>query len=114
MFTGFFRDRARADASGSAEEQLQRLLHSPQLRPHHFHSHCEIGPFRVAHVCRERAVIVELQAQPSLRQSQSQRAAFLCGLGYTVLHIPVQDLRRRRGRVLRRIKGALRREGRQQ
>jgi very-short-patch-repair endonuclease len=110
MLTGFLRARApaRTDRPHCSEERLRRLLHAGALRPHRFSSQCEIGPFIVAHVCRERSLVVELLAQPDLQGRQQQRAAFLGGLGYTVLHIRPRDLQRQPRQVLRQIAAALR------
>lgn len=116
MLTGFFRHRARsrADSSSSTDDQLRRLLQSPALHPHRFRAQCEIGPFIVAHVCRERSLVVELLAQPGLRERQEQRAAFLGELGYTVVHVCVRELQRRPRCVLRRIRSVLQRLGSRQ
>lgn len=94
----------------TAEDRLRRLLQSRALYPHRFSAHCEIGPFVVEHVCAERSLVVELQAQQ--RQRQQQRAAFLAGLGYSVLQICPRELERHPRRALRRVRAALRSVGR--
>jgi very-short-patch-repair endonuclease len=93
----------------STEDRLRRLLRSRALHPYRFNVRCEIGPFAVANVCPERSLIVELQAQAD--QRQQQRAAFLAGLGYTVLRICPLELQRQPRRALRRVQDALRAAG---
>ena len=92
----------------STDDRLRRLLRSRSLHPYHFNARCEIGPFVVANVCAERALVVELQAQAD----EHQRAAFLAGLGYTVLRICPRELQRRPGKALRRVRAALQPPGR--
>jgi len=103
--------RARSEPHCAIEDRLRRLLQSPSLHPHRFSAHCEIGPFVVAHVCRERSLIVELLAQAEHRQRQQQRAAFLAELGYSVLRVCPRELGRHPRRVLRRVQAALRPAG---
>ncbi len=95
-----------------AEDQLRRLLQSRALHPHRFSASCEIGPFVVAHVCAERSLVVELLAKTQQRQAQQQRAAFLAGLGYSVLQVCPRELQRHPRRALRRVRSALRPAGR--
>jgi very-short-patch-repair endonuclease len=113
MFTAFFTGprRPRAGPHCATEDRLRRLLQSRSLHPYRFRAHCEIGPFVVAHVCRERSVIVELLAQGEQRERQQQRAGFLVELGYTVLRVCPRELRRDPRRVLRRVRAALRPAG---
>lgn len=89
------------------DDRLRRLLQSRCLHPHRFNARCEIGPFVVAHVCRERSLIVELLAQRQQLERQQQRAAFLTGLGYTVLRICPGELQRHPRRALQRVRAAL-------
>jgi very-short-patch-repair endonuclease len=115
MFTSFFCGprRARTALHCTTEDRLlRRLLESRALHPYRFHARCEIGPFMVANVCRERSLIVELCAQAGQRERQLQRAGFLAELGYSVLQICPRELRRHPRRVLRRIQAALRPSGR--
>jgi very-short-patch-repair endonuclease len=91
----------------TTDDRLRRLLQSPALHPHRFSADREIGPFVVAHVCAERALVVELQAQAKERDRQQQRAAFLAGLGYTVLQISPGELQLQPRRALRRVRAAL-------
>ncbi len=91
----------------TTDDRLRRLLQSPALHPHRFSADREIGPFVVAHVCAERALIVELQAQEKERERQQQRTAFLAGLGYTVLQLCPRELQRAPRRCLRRVRAAL-------
>jgi len=91
----------------STDDRLRRLLRSRSLHPHHFTARCEIGPFLVANVCAERSLVVELQVQAE-EQRQQERAAFLAGLGYTVLRICPRELQRQPGKALRRVRAALR------
>jgi very-short-patch-repair endonuclease len=93
------------------DDRLRRLLQSRSLHPHRFSARCEIGPFVVAHVCPERALVVELLARAEQRQSQQQRAAFLIGLGYTVLRICPGELQRHPRRALRQVRAALQSAG---
>ena len=91
----------------STDDRLRRLLRSRSLHPHHFTARCEIGPFVVANVCVECSLVVELQVQEE-EQRQQERAAFLAGLGYTVLRICPRELQRQPGKALRRVRAALR------
>jgi|SRR5687768_14309065 very-short-patch-repair endonuclease len=93
------------------DDRLRRLLQSPSLHPHRFSADREIGPFVVAHLCAERALVVELSAQAKERERQQQRASFLTGLGYTVLQICPRELQRAPRRALRRVRAALRPAG---
>jgi very-short-patch-repair endonuclease len=113
MITDFFSRprRARSEARCASEQQLCRLLQSPALHPHRFSAQCEIGPFVVAHVCRERSLVVELLARAEQRERQQARAAFLAELGYTVLRVCPRELGRHPRRVLRRVRAALRPAG---
>src|ERR1700752_4958756 len=114
MFTAFFTGprRPRPEPYCATEDRLRRLLPAGSLPPHPFSARCEIGPFVAAYVCRERSLVVELLAQADQRERQQQRAGFLAGLGYTVLHICPPELRRQPRRVLRRVRAALRPAGR--
>lgn len=96
----------------TAEDRLRSLLQSRLLHPHRFNTRCEIGPFVVAHVCPERSLVVELLAQATQRERQQQRAAFLAGLGYSVLQVCPRELQRHPRRALRRVRAALRSAGR--
>jgi very-short-patch-repair endonuclease len=91
----------------TAEDRLRRLLQSRSLRPFRFNTRCEIGPFVVAHVCAERSLVVELNAQTDDRHRQQQRTVFLAGLGYTVLRICPHELQRQPRRALQRVRAAL-------
>ena len=96
----------------TTDDRLRRLLQSPSLHPHRFSADREIGPFVIAHVCAERALVVELLlGQEKERERQQQRAAFLTGLGYTVLQICPRELQRAPRRALRRVRAALRPAG---
>jgi very-short-patch-repair endonuclease len=95
----------------STDDCLRRLLRSRSLHPYRFTARCEIGPFVVANVCAERSLVVELQ-QADEQQRQRQRAAFLAGLGYTVLQICPRELQRQPRRALSRVRAALRPAGR--
>ena len=95
----------------TTDDRLRRLLRSRALHPYRFSTRCEIGPFVVANVCPERSLVVELQALGDERQRQQQRAAFLAGLGYTVLRICPRELQRQPRLALRRVRAALRPAG---
>jgi very-short-patch-repair endonuclease len=114
MFTAFFTGprQLRPEPYCATEDRLRRLLQSRSLHPHRFSTRCEIGPFVVAHVCRERSLVVELLAQADQRERQQQRAGFLAELGYTVLRVCPRELRRHPRRVLRQVQAALRAAGR--
>jgi very-short-patch-repair endonuclease len=114
MFTAFFTGprRARSEPRCVTEDRLRRLLQSHSLHPHRFQASCEIGPFVVAHVCRERSLVVELLAHAGQRERQQQRARFLAELGFTVLRICPLELRRHPRRVLQQVRAALRPAGR--
>ncbi|HEY7642514.1 MAG TPA: DUF559 domain-containing protein [Steroidobacteraceae bacterium] len=114
MFTAFFTGprRPRPGPHCTIEDRLRRLLQSGSLHPHRFSARCEIGPFVVANVCRERSLVVELLAQAEQRERQQQRAVFLAELGYTVLRICPRELCRHPRRVLRRVRAALQPAGR--
>lgn len=109
MFTAFFAGprTARPEPHSATENRLHRLLQSRSLHPHRFAARCEIGPFVVAHVCRERSLVVELRARAEQREAQLRRAAFLAELGYTVLQICPAELRRHPRQVLRQVRAAL-------
>jgi very-short-patch-repair endonuclease len=110
MFTAFFTGsrRTRPEPHSAAENRLHRLLRSRSLHPHRFAARCEIGPFVVAHVCRERSLVVEVRARVEQREAQLQRAGFLAELGYTVLQVCPTELRRQPRQVLRQVQAALR------
>ena len=96
----------------STDDRLRRLLRSRSLHPYRFTARCEIGPFVVANVCAERSLVVELQEQADAHQRKRERAAFLGGLGYTVLRICPRELQRQPRAALRRVRAALRPAGR--
>jgi very-short-patch-repair endonuclease len=96
----------------STDDRLRRLLRSRSLHPYRFMARCEIGPFVVANVCAERSLVVEVQEQAAAHLRQQQRAAFLGGLGYTVLRICPRELQRQPRAALRRVRAALRQAGR--
>lgn len=96
----------------STDDRLRRLLRSRSLHPHRFAARCEIGPFVVANVCAERSLVVEVHGQAGEQQRQQERAAFLAGLGYTVLRICPRELQRQPGKALRRVRAALQPTGR--
>jgi very-short-patch-repair endonuclease len=91
----------------STDDRLRRLLRSRSLHPHRFAARCEIGPFVVANVCAERSLVVELHERTDEQRRQQERAAFLAGLGYTVLRICPRELQRQPGKALRRVRAAL-------
>jgi very-short-patch-repair endonuclease len=102
MFTGFFRDRARAGSVHTAPGALGRLLRSQPLRAFRFDPNCEVGPFIVDFLCRERALIVELERSGAVRQDT--RAAFLTGMGYVVIHVSRREVRSSPRKVVRRLR----------
>ncbi|HEU4600378.1 MAG TPA: DUF559 domain-containing protein [Steroidobacteraceae bacterium] len=109
MFTGVFKDRtsARTSATG-VRETLSRLLQSHSLQPHRFIRHACIGPFVVEHVCRERAVIVELQRSGTIEADRLRaRLQFFTTLGFKVVLLKPTDVLKRPGSVLEQIQAAL-------
>lgn len=105
MFTGVFRERTRS-RPGAAQDALASVLQSRSLRPHRFVRHCEIGPFLVEYVCRERSLVVELQPRLSNEPRQA-RTAFLNEMGYSVLCLSRAELLTRPDKVLSQIRAAL-------
>lgn len=109
MLTGVFKDRTRSRiAPNSARETLARLLQSQALHPHRFVRHAAIGPFVVEHVCRERALIVELHRSETLAAERLRaRLQFLGTLGFRVLLLKSSDVLKRPQEVLSQIRAAL-------
>jgi len=106
MLTGVFKDRTRSPASAtqSPDDALALLLRSKSLRPHRFLRRCEIGPFVVAHVCSERALVIDLSRD---RHGSEPRRAFLDSLGYRILQVSPRDVLARPEAVIARIRDAL-------
>jgi very-short-patch-repair endonuclease len=106
MLTGLFRDKARLRAGRAhlPDDVLALLLHSKSLLPHRFQRRCEIGPFVVAHVCAQRALIVELSASGDTAE---RRVSLLESLGYRIVKISHRDLRNRPDVVLAQVREAL-------
>lgn len=112
MFTGVFKDRARARTclTQAPNEVLARLLLAKSLRPHRFDRNGEVGPFVVDHVCHVQALIVEL-SRGSREESEPRRrarVAFLNELGYSLLQVSRQDVLTHPDRVLAQVRAALR------
>jgi very-short-patch-repair endonuclease len=105
MFTGFFRDRSHAGSVHAAQGALRRVLRAQALRAFRFDANCEVGPFIVDFLCRERALIVEVQRPAAA--GHDARAAFLTGMGYVVIHVSRQDLRSGPGKIVCRLRKAL-------
>lgn len=105
MFTGFFRDRSPAGSVHAAHSALRRVLRTQPLSAFRFHPNCEVGPFVVDYLCRERSLIVELQCPAGV--GRDARAAFLSEMGYVVVQVSRQELRSRPGKVVRRLRKAL-------
>lgn len=111
MLTGVFRDRIRFQrrATQPAHQTLHQLITSHELLPHRAVRHCEIGPFIVDYVFKERSLIVELEPPEASALPRAQaRATLLTGLGYRVLLLSRRDVRRRPRQILAQIKAALR------
>jgi very-short-patch-repair endonuclease len=109
MFTGFFRDRSPAGSVHAAHGALRRVLRAQALRAFRFEANCEVGPFIVDFLCRERSLIVELQR--SAAAAPDPRTAFLAGMGYVVIQVSRQELRSGPGKVVRRLRRALDADG---
>jgi very-short-patch-repair endonuclease len=105
MFTGIFRDRSPAGSVHAAHGALRRLLRTQPLSAFRFDPNCEVGPFVVDYLCRERSLIVELQRPAAV--GRDARAAFLSGMGYVVVQVSQQELRSRPGKIVRRLRTAL-------
>lgn len=110
MFTGFFRDRAPAGSMHTARSALRRVLRRRPLSALRFDPDCEIGPFIVDFLCRERALIVEVER--SATAGRDARTAFLTGMGYVVVQVSRRELRSSPGKVVRRLRTALEGGGR--
>ncbi|HEY4368498.1 MAG TPA: DUF559 domain-containing protein [Steroidobacteraceae bacterium] len=109
MLTGLFRDRTRQRTGHRAADVLGQLLQSKSLKPHRFIRNGEIGPFLVGHVCRERALVVELASRGSAPGIPEQnRRALLLEPGYSLLVVDRRELSTQPERVLARIRAALR------
>lgn len=106
MLTGVFRNRVRArtEATQSPDDVLALLLRSKKLRPHRFVRHCEIGPFVVAHVCAQRALVIDLSRDPRATES---RNSFLESLGYRILRVSRREVMTRPESVIARVCSAL-------
>lgn len=109
MFTGVFRDRTRSRvAPNGPRETLARLLQSHSLHPHRFVRHAAIGPFVVEHVCRERALIVELQRSETVAAERLRaRLQFFGTLGFRVVLVKSADVLKRPQEVLSQVREAL-------
>lgn len=108
MFTGFFRGPPRTGSVRTARDALWRVLRAQPLRTFRFDPNCEVGPFIVDFLCRERSLIVELRVE--LQRSTAghdARTTFLTGMGYVVVQVSQQELRSSPGKVVRRLCKAL-------
>jgi very-short-patch-repair endonuclease len=101
MFTGFFRDRSPAGSVHAAHRALRRVLRTQPLSAFRFDPNCEVGPFVVDYLCRERSLIVELQRPAAV--GRDARASFLSGMGYVVVEVSRQELRSSPRKVARRL-----------
>ena len=106
MLTGLFKDRTRSRSSviQTPDDVLAILLRSKSLRPHRFIRRREIGPFVVAHVCAERALIIDLSRS---RPTCESRHVFLQSLGYRILRISPRDVLTRPDSVIAQVREAL-------
>lgn len=108
MFTGVFKDRTRTRLRPSAEEALANLLRTKSLRPHKFARRCEVGPFIVEQVCRERWLIVELRPKAVVEDARdTSRIQFLNEMGYTVLRVSRQRVLEHPEKVIAEVRNAL-------
>ena len=88
---------------------LAQLLRSNSLKPHRFQRNSAIGPFVVEHVCRERALVVELRDAPRAEGSrEANRRALLRELGFRLLRVSRSELLGRPEQVLAQVRAALR------
>jgi very-short-patch-repair endonuclease len=111
MLTGVFRDRTRLRRLGAqpAHRALHELIHSRELTPYRAARYCEIGPFVVDYVYKERSLIVELEPPDEAAWPRTQaRISLLNSLGYRVLLLSRREVRRAPRQTLERIKAALR------
>jgi very-short-patch-repair endonuclease len=84
----------------SEPRTLAELLAAHELREFPLTRHCEIGPFVVEYLFAERALVVELAPTDA-------RVKFLTGMGYEVMAVDPNELRRHPRRVLGRLCSAL-------
>lgn len=105
MFTGFFRGPPRTGSVRTARDALWRVLRAQPLRTFRFDPNCEVGPFIVDFLCRERSLIVELQRPEAV--GHDARTTFLTAMGYVVVQVSQQELRSSPGKVVRRLCKAL-------
>lgn len=68
----------------------------------------EIGPFVVEYVFSAQSLVVELAPDPAVAAGSRARVAFLNELGYSVLLVSREEVRRRPRRVVAQIEAALR------
>jgi very-short-patch-repair endonuclease len=95
-----FKDRSAKERSGSESQALAELLAARELREFPLTRHCEIGPFVVEYLFAERALVIELAPADA-------RVKFLTGMGYDVLAVDPHELLRHPGRILGRLRSAL-------
>jgi very-short-patch-repair endonuclease len=70
--------------------------------------HAAIGPFVVEHVCRERALIVELQRSETVAAERLRaRLQFFGTLGFRVVLVKSADVLKRPQEVLSQVREAL-------
>jgi very-short-patch-repair endonuclease len=90
---------------------LAQLLRSNSLKPHRFQRNSAIGPFVVEHVCRERALVVELRnaarAPRAEETREANRRALLLELGFRLLLVSRSELLGRPQQVLAQVRAAL-------
>src|SRR5262245_19433422 len=108
MFIRLFRDRRAPERA--AEELLARLLRHRTLARYRFIRRCTIGPFVAEQMCRDHALIIEIERScRSGRDAEllAGRARLLAGLGYRVFAVPERELRLRPRRLVGQIRAAL-------
>jgi very-short-patch-repair endonuclease len=110
MLTGVFKDRTRLRrrTSQPPHQALHRLIYSKTLARHRPAHRCEVGPFVVEYLFRDRGLIVELEPAELADAKARARIAFLNELGYRVLTISRRRVRLQPDRVLDEIRAALR------
>ena len=103
--------RARQLRNGATlpEQHLWRLLAKRQLGGHKFSRQMPVGPYFADFLCRERALIVELDGSHHDQQAiyDARRTAFLHEQGFTVVRFTNVEAMEDTDRVLAAIQGRL-------
>jgi len=111
MLTGLFRESTRAVTrkARTPEQALWRLLQSRRLQGQRFLRRGFVGPFEVDFCCPDRLLVLQVAVDHGAFRSRTleERTRAIEELGFRVLTIWAEDLKRRPDRVLERIVLAL-------